>query len=628
MNSSTFRYNKRKECEKGLNSMEQPNLNEQTINPKEHLMAIVKSLNPIHITLEENSYIKDTTRKLQLLIEDASTNHILLVMGKERVGRTSIINSLLGRDVLPTNQKYPTLINTFIKYGEEPEIRAYFLDGMIASFDFSKLELFTTSDTFIAEILREHVEFIELYITNPFLKDLTIVDSVALELTGSNNAFLAETLLNRVDEILWVVRANTGMSEPEMGLLEKLVNRGMQPHMIVNAIDEVTTNRHEVVNHLKEKLLPFVQSFTAVSAENAIEAKKTNNMQLLIDSQFVELQRLIEDITKNGSQKLTRVVDRLIQWLDIFYIEVKCLLMREPLISARERLEPVSGGEGFEHKRKQRDLAILNAYADEYKSAASVFENVQTLYQLLSLLTKEIHLRDESTEYFEEIAASYQKNVRDYRKMHVDYLQFYGVLDSKLRKDMRISIDSIDLEQYDSPDIRTLLAKYDDLAKLRQRIEELEAQVLKQLPLVKEHLNDLALRKLEGILAKSREVNHYRHVEVEYLQSYNQKLEEFECVEEAQKMLVEQMKPIILDDSFPIQANKRAEFALLFDKIEQFELGIRNLQVELPNNEDLEEQSIDITFDKDYPLIRLTLDTADVISDIPQLPKRIGTKVK
>lgn len=604
--------------------MEQQNLYEQTVTTKEQLVTLVKSLDPIQMTLEKNSYVKDTTKKLKRLTEDASANTIVLVMGKERVGKTSIINSLLGRDVLPTNIKYPTAINIFIKYGESPEIRAHFLDGMVASFDMSKIELFTTSDTFIAEIIREHIDFIEIYLNHDLLKHLTIVDSVALELTGSQSAFLSEALLNRADEILWVVRANTGLSDPEMLLLEKLVNRGHRPRIIANAIDELQTKRHETIKALQDKLSPYVQTFTAISASEAIEAKKTNNAQLLIDSQFVELQQLFEQIKNNRAQKLSRVVDRLIQWLDIFYVEVKYLLNREPLMSAKERLESVSGGESFEYSRTQRDMAILDAYADEYKNAAHKFKEVQTLYQLLSLLTKEIHLRDESIEHFEEVAVSYQKNVRDYRKMHVDYLQSYGMLDSKVRKNLGVSIDLIDLEKHNTPEMTALLKKYNELMKLRQYIDALEKQVVDQLPLVTEHLNELALRKLESILAKSREVNRYRKVEVQYLQSYNQKVEEFECVEEAQKMLVSQVKPVVLDEAFSMDANKRAELSLLFDKIADIQLGIHELQVELPKNEEIKDESIVITFDEEYPLTPLKLNKADVVSDIPELPKMIG----
>lgn len=604
--------------------MEQQYVNEQTVTSKEQLLALVQSLHPIEISLEKNSYVKDTTNKLKRLTEDASASYIVLIMGKERVGKTSIINSLLGRDVLPTNQKYPTAINTFIKYSETPEIRAHFLDGMVASFDMSKIEIFTTSDSFMAEIIRDHVDYIELYLPHDLLKKLTIVDSVALELTGSESAFMSDVLLNRADELFWVVRANTGFTDPEMRLLEKIVNRGFSPRIIANAIDELTTNRHETIKALKDKVSPFIQSFTAVSARDAIEAKKTNNTQLLIDSQFVELQRVFEEVTNNEPQKLTRVIDRLIQWLDIFYVEVKHLLLREPLISARERLEPVSGEEGFEYSRTQRDRAILDAYADEYKNAAHIFKEVQTLYQLLTLLTKEVHLRDESIEHFESVAASYQKNVRDYRKMHVEYLQNYGVLDSKVRKNLGVSIDSIDLEKHHTAEIAALLTKYDELVKLRQHIDQLEAQVVEQLPLVTGHLNELALQKLEAILAKSNDVNRYRKVEVQYLQSYNRKVEEFECVEEAQKMLVKEVKPVVLDESFPMDANKRAELALLFDKIEETQLGIRDLQVELPKLEEVNDDAIAITFDQDYPLIPLKLERADVVSDIPELPKRIG----
>ena len=118
---------------------------------------LIERMKPLHVLLSRNTYVKDTTSRLKRIIDDASAQTMILVMGKERVGKTTLINALLGRELLSASSAHPTAANTFIRYGEQECVKAVFLDGMIATFDIGKVELFTTSDTFVAQIIRESI---------------------------------------------------------------------------------------------------------------------------------------------------------------------------------------------------------------------------------------------------------------------------------------------------------------------------------------------------------------------------------------------------------------------------------------------------------------------------------------
>ena len=97
-------------------------------NPLSQLIELMK---PLHLLLNQNTYVKDTTKRLKRIIDDASSQMIILVMGKERVGKTTLINALLGRELLSATSEHPTVANTFIRYGEQECVKAVFLDGMM-----------------------------------------------------------------------------------------------------------------------------------------------------------------------------------------------------------------------------------------------------------------------------------------------------------------------------------------------------------------------------------------------------------------------------------------------------------------------------------------------------------------
>lgn len=599
-------------------------LNEQTVVNNESLLQLVERLKPVKSLLGKNTYIKDTTRKLNRLIEDASSNTIVLVMGKERVGKTTIINSILGGEILPTNHRLPTSVNTFIKYGEEPLIRAIFNDGMVANFDITKLELLITSDTFAAEIIREHLDYIEIFIKNDVLKNMTIVDSVALEMGGTNSAYLSEILLNRADEILWVVRSGTGISEPEMHLLKKYNARGIQPHFIINALDELEGNKFELIQAQKEQIAPYVASVTTVSAKQALEAKKTNNTQLLIDSQLMDIQQLVENLYSRKDKKMVHSVQQIINWLDNFITEIKLIPMKEPFISAKLTIESVNGENGYESTREQRDKAIISAYHDEYEKVANIFKPVQTLYQLLQLLTKELYLRDDEVEKFEEIALLYQQKVREYRKLHVEYMQAYGMVDQQTRKQFGKGIEQLAISEHPSSSINELLNKRAALVELYNSIKTYEQQVVNNLYQTQNHLCELAQKRLNSILKQAQEVQVQRKVEVLHLQSYNKKVEEFHCVEEAQKFLLEAVKPYLLNEDLPISDAQRRELKLQLEKLEKLKLSLHQLHVDIPEDNKQQESTFVISFDTEIPFNTLKLTETDVISEIPSLPNKIG----
>ncbi len=174
---------------------------EYTASANNILPQLVDRLRQLHGIIVQNTYVKDTAKHLNRIIQDANNQTMLLIVGKERVGKTTLVNGLLGRSVLPVNDKNPTGVNTFLRYGEQEEVKAYFLDGVVAVFDMSKLELLTTGDTFASQILREHLDYLEVYLKNDLLKSVTIIDSVSLEAGSGEMAYFSESLINRVDEI-------------------------------------------------------------------------------------------------------------------------------------------------------------------------------------------------------------------------------------------------------------------------------------------------------------------------------------------------------------------------------------------------------------------------------------------
>lgn len=588
------------------------------------LQQLIERLKPLQVILSQNSYVKDTTRRLSRVIEDAESQPIILILGKERVGKTTLINSLIGRPLLEDSTKQPTTINTFIHYSEQECIKAIFLDGMIATFDLSKLHLLTVSDTYIAQIIREHLDYLEVYIKHDLLKKVTIVDSTALEVGPNNTAYFSHNLLQRVDEVFWVLRSGSAATEDEVNFLNKLESLNHKPHVIVNAIDETDVEVQQFIASEKKRYGDKVDQIVAVSARLAMEARKTNDTQLLIDSKITELSQLIQQLVMNQKKKTRHVTELFIHWLERFRKEIEFIPTREPYVSAYENVERYYADIDYEFTRQQRDVALIESYEEEYRNVSHVFKEVQTLYQLLQKLASDLYLRDPLVEKFEEIAVLYQKNVRDYRKLHVDYTMELSRFEKQYKKltgnILTFPIDVSGMDQLTIDRIQSLNTLQQQCTSKVEQIKKYGKFVCENLYTVQNRLNELATKRLNMIINQVSDLNLQRKNERVYLKSYANKLAEFNCIVEAQVFLRDAILPKLMEGTLPLTEQEKIHVQNTIECICAVDLTHQSLndRLNIKESDDIMAQS---QFEKNYKLIGLSLTENDVLSDIPELPK-------
>lgn len=590
------------------------------------LQQLIERLKPLHVILSQNSYVKDTTRRLKRIIDDAESQPIVLVLGKERVGKTTLINSLIGRALLEDHTDLPTNTNTFLRYGEQECIKAIFLDGMIATFDISKLHLLTVSDTFSAQIIREHLDYIEVYIKHDLLKIVTIVDSTALEVGANNTAYFPYSILQRVDEILWVLRNGSAATEDEINFLNKLQSFGHKPHLIVNGIDQTEINVNQFISSEIERCGDKIDETVSVSALLAMEARKTNTPQLLIDSKITELTQLITRLVNNQQKKVRHVTELFVHWLERFRKEIEVIPAREPYISAFENIERYNSDLEFEFSHQQRDLALIASYEEEYENVSKVFKEVQTLYQLLQKLASDLYLRDPLVEKFEESAIMYQKNVRDYRKLHVDYSMEFTRLEKQYKKltgNALVIVGNKDvLDNVTVDRIQALNKLQQQCEEKMELIKKYEQFVCKNLYTVQNRLNELAGMRLKSIINQVCDLNLQRKKDRTYLKSYANKLAEFNCIVEAQAFLRDAIAPVLLEGELPLTEQEKEHIRNTIECICAVDLTHQALYKRL-NNAEPDDLMAQLEFESKYKLMGLSLTEHDVKSDLPELPQLI-----
>jgi small GTP-binding protein len=166
----------------------------------------------------------------------------LVVLGEFKRGKSTLINALLGRELLPTGVVPLTSVVTVIAHGPHGRLMVRFLDGREEERPRAELAEYVTEAANPAN--RRGVELARLEVDDELLAaGLELVDTPGIGSIHAHNTETARSFLPRVDATLYVLDGGQPLSEPERELLLEAAQR--VPHLIivVNKIDQLGGRR-------------------------------------------------------------------------------------------------------------------------------------------------------------------------------------------------------------------------------------------------------------------------------------------------------------------------------------------------------------------------------------------------
>lgn len=528
-------------------------LNELVSINEQHFGTILQSLEQIEKAIESNTYVRATTRALQQLLADVKRNPIVLVVGKEGVGKTSVINAYLREPVLCSREMERTKVHTMVQYGEEPLIEASFLDGVEATFDLSKLELLSVSDRFAANLLREQMELLSVHVQNEYVERVSFIDTRAFDITSTEQYYIADSILQRIDDVFYVIRADEPVTEEEVAWLKQL-----NDHLHIQPICIVNFNDKERISH--DIIAPYVRDMRYVSAKQLLQiADKAPR-----DAQFTILDEAVAEVAQKGSLRTQKLARRLFRWLERFAYELESLLEREPLKLAAEF---VHANAEEKQQIQKRNQAILEEYELEYESYSSLFEPIQTLFQFVRLIETRDYLLTSETITFTRLAADYQQVLREYRQKHAEYNDLLKKLQQHTETSQKGGLTLIKMLFKEQEEAALDVEKAINQLNLHrglldltyERIRHLETQILEMFPSIHAAVDEkvhnrarIALRKLENFKStQQRDARTFMFA--------SRKLDEFDGVREAQQLTAMLIADLLLQEDFTDEQRQKLQ---------------------------------------------------------------------
>lgn len=278
----------------------------------------------------------------------------LAVLGQVKRGKSTLLNALLGEDLLPSSVVPLTALPTFIRFGEQRLLRVRYNDsrpdtvlkGEQTKWLNTQLMAFVTEDANPKNVKG----VLQVEITHPaaILRDVVLIDTPGIGSTYRHNTEATMNFLPQCDAALFVISADPPITEVEVAFLKEIRNRIGQLFFVLNKVDYLTDTEREMALAFYRTVLardagidPATRIF-ATSARKGLQAKESGDTPQWEKSGLAEVfDHLIAFLAREKNRVLRDAIGR--KALDVFHdahlqmgLEIKVLEL--PLAEIETRL--------------------------------------------------------------------------------------------------------------------------------------------------------------------------------------------------------------------------------------------------------------------------------------------------
>jgi GTPase Era involved in 16S rRNA processing len=235
----------------------------------------------------------------------------LAVLGQFKRGKSTLLNTLLRADALPTGVIPVTAIATFLQYAKKPRLCVSYLSGKTEQFDASgeealreRLRALVTEEANPKNALG--VDRVDVFLPSELLqRGVVLIDTPGVGSTFRHNTAAADAILHECDATLFVVSPDPPITEVEIDFLSRIRETVAHLIIVLNKIDIVEPGEAESVRTFLQRVLTEQAKLDSrtpifcISARKAFQAEQRGDAAALQESAFPELQSYLLQFLAN-----------------------------------------------------------------------------------------------------------------------------------------------------------------------------------------------------------------------------------------------------------------------------------------------------------------------------------------
>ena len=301
-------------------------------------------------------------------------------IGQFKRGKSTLLNALVGHEVVPTGFVPVTAVPTVIRFGDQPHARVRMRDGAWRDVDLTDLKEYVTEE--LNPENKKAVEGAEVFVRSPLLSSgMCFVDTPGLGSVFTENTATTQAFIPHVDAALVVVGADPPIAGEELALVEAIGKQVQDLILVINKADRTSNLERaaaaQFTREVMEKRLhrPMGDVFEVSAAERMENRGPLRDWEKLQAS----LHRLVEDSGRNMVRAACdRGLQRLSEQLLAIIREDRDALLR-PIEESERRIvlmkETIS-----EADRSMRELNYL-FMAEQHRISGLFVERHQRFFR-------------------------------------------------------------------------------------------------------------------------------------------------------------------------------------------------------------------------------------------------------
>ena len=162
----------------------------------------------------------------------------VLVAGEAKRGKSTLVNALLGREVLPSGVTPLTAVTTTVRYGDDERAEVRFLDGHDEKHPLAVLADLVTERGNPGN--RRGIAGVTVYLAAPVLADgVELVDTPGTGSVFGRGTETAHEALRSMDAAVFVLTADPPVSASERDLLSRVAGLSVATFAVLNKADHL-----------------------------------------------------------------------------------------------------------------------------------------------------------------------------------------------------------------------------------------------------------------------------------------------------------------------------------------------------------------------------------------------------
>ncbi|MDR0762038.1 MAG: dynamin family protein, partial [Campylobacteraceae bacterium] len=268
-------------------------------NSNERFENISKFVNDIGSSLLKpymyaSAELNEAVKRLKIRAEEPMK---VAITGQFSSGKSTFLNALLSKNILPTGITPVTSKVNYIRYGDEFSIMVRYKDGREAFFQVENIADFTDQRSAEAD----DIDYITLYAPLELLKDIIFVDTPGLNSQSFSDTTATETVLQEVDGIIWLSLIDNAGKMSEAEVLEKFMHSYQNKSLcVLNQKDKFSAEQiKQTSEYVERSFKKYFAKVIPISAKQAVEARSNKKEALLEESFEHALKKLKKSAAEN-----------------------------------------------------------------------------------------------------------------------------------------------------------------------------------------------------------------------------------------------------------------------------------------------------------------------------------------